>query len=65
MENVIDSTGAGDVFNGVLAACLADGEDIETACQRANVAAAIKVGRRYILNSIPTKTEIDNYSPSR
>ena len=65
VENVIDSTGAGDVFNGVLAACLADGEDIKAACQRANVAAAIKVGRRYILHSIPKKTEIDNYSPSR
>jgi len=47
----------------VLAACLADGEDIATACQKANVAAAIKVGRKYILHSIPTKTEIDKYTP--
>ena len=27
----------------------------------ANIAAAIKVGRKYILDSIPTREEIDNF----
>lgn len=61
VENVVDTTGAGDTFNGVLAACIAGGLNLQTACERANVASAIKVGRKYILNSIPFKEEIDNY----
>ena len=59
VEKVIDTTGAGDTFNGVLCACLSEGADIKTACQTANIAAAIKVGRKYILNSIPSRTEIE------
>ncbi|MBO5415082.1 MAG: ribokinase [Clostridia bacterium] len=61
VKNVVDTTGAGDTFNGVLAACIAEGVDIETACRRANVASAIKVGRKYILKSIPTKNEIEKF----
>ncbi len=65
VDSVIDTTGAGDTFNGVLAACLADGADIRTTCQKANIAAAIKVGRRYILHSIPTKKEIDEFTENK
>ena len=61
IKTVVDTTGAGDTFNGVLAACLAEGEELKTACQRANIAAAIKVGRKYILKSIPTREEIEQY----
>ena len=57
-ERVVDTTGAGDTFNGVLAACLSEGADIKTACKKANLAASIKVSKKYILNSIPTKNEI-------
>ena len=57
----MDTTGAGDTFNGVLAACLADGDDIKTACEKANVAAGIKVTRKYILDSIPTREEIEKF----
>ena len=60
-ESVVDTTGAGDTFNGVLSACLAEGDGLSEACERANVAASIKVGRKYILNSIPTREEIENY----
>ncbi|MBE5751825.1 MAG: ribokinase [Clostridiales bacterium] len=59
VEKVIDTAGAGDTFNGVLCACLAENADLKTACQTANIAAAIKVGRKYILNSIPSRTEIE------
>lgn len=59
ISSVVDTTGAGDTFNGILAACISNGEDIASACQKANSGAAIKVGRKYILNSIPTKNEIE------
>lgn len=61
VQNVVDTTGAGDTFNGVLVACLANGENIKTASKKANVACAIKVTRKYILESIPFKEEIDNF----
>ena len=61
VENVVDTTGAGDTFNGVLAACIAGGLNLQTACERANAASAIKVSRKYILNSIPFKEEIEKY----
>ena len=61
VQTVVDTTGAGDTFNGVLVACLANGEDIKTACEKANVASAIKVMRKYILESIPFKEEIDSF----
>ncbi|MBQ4269614.1 MAG: ribokinase [Clostridia bacterium] len=60
-KRVVDTTGAGDTFNGVLAACLADGVGIEAACEKANIAAAIKVSRKYILDSIPFQKEIETY----
>ena len=61
VKTVVDTTGAGDTFNGVLAASLANGLDLLTACKSANVASAIKVTRKYILDSIPTREEIENY----
>ena len=61
VAKVVDTTGAGDTFNGVLAVCIANGMDLQTACQRANIASAIKVSKRYILDSIPTRGEIEKY----
>ena len=61
VEKVVDTTGAGDTFNGVLAVCLAEGLDIKKACEKSNIASAIKVTRKYILESIPNREEIENY----
>lgn len=61
VEKVVDTTGAGDTFNGVLAVCLAENMDMESACERANTASAIKVTRKYILDSIPTRKEVEEY----
>ena len=58
---VVDTTGAGDTFSGVLSACIANGEGIEQACRTASIASAIKVSRKYILGSIPSKEEIDSF----
>ena len=56
----VDTTGAGDTFNGVLAARLAEGETLEGACRAANVAAGLEVTRRYVLPAIPTRSETEN-----
>lgn len=61
IEKAIDTTGAGDTFNGVLAAATAEGFDLKNACEVANVAAAIKVTRQYVLNGIPFKKDIKDY----
>jgi ribokinase len=53
-----DTTGAGDTHAGVLVADLATGSPIETALQRANVAAAVAV-TRYGPATAPLRTEVD------
>jgi ribokinase len=55
---VVDSTAAGDVFNGALAVALTEGQPIETAIRFANAAAAISVTRRGAQSSAPTRREI-------
>lgn len=55
----VDTTGAGDTFNGVLAVCLAEGMDMENACRYAVTASGISVGRKYVLNAIPYREEIE------
>ena len=59
VEIVVDTTGAGDTFNGVLAACIANGMDLQKASKKANLASGIKVTRKYILDSIPFKEEVE------
>lgn len=55
----VDTTGAGDTFNGVLAVCLAEGMDLVIACRYAVIASGISVGRKYVLNAIPYREEIE------
>ena len=62
---VVDTTGAGDTFSGVLSACIANGDSLEAACHTASIASAIKVSRKYILGSIPTKEEIFKFRKER
>lgn len=55
----VDTTGAGDTFNGVLAVCIAEGMDLKKSCSYAVTASGISVGRRYVLNAIPYREEIE------
>ncbi len=55
----VDTTGAGDTFNGVLAVCIAEGLTLEKACRYAVTASGISVGRKYVLNAIPYRKEIE------
>ncbi len=61
VQTVVDTTGAGDTFNGVLTACIVIGMDIKSACETANVASALKVQKKHVLDGIPTKKEIENH----
>ena len=55
----VDTTGAGDTFNGVLAVCLAEGMDMKTACRYAVTASGISVTKHCVLASIPKRNEIE------
>ncbi|MDM3872615.1 ribokinase [Porticoccus sp. W117] len=57
----LDSTGAGDVFNGVLASCLAKSEDLFSAARTASAAAAISVTRHSAQGASPTEAEIKDF----
>lgn len=61
VQKVVDTTGAGDTFNGVLSACMASGIDIKSAVKTANVASSIKVTKMHVLDAIPTKEEIEKH----
>ncbi len=54
----VDSSGAGDVFCGVLTACIALGSDLDTAIAQAQRAAAIAVCRAGCFAAFPTAAEL-------
>ena len=58
----VDTTAAGDVFNGVLASAVASGKPIKEAIDHAQRAAAISVTRLGAQPSAPTLDEIANYT---
>ncbi len=57
--DVVDTTGAGDCFNGVLTAGLADGLPLEPAVRRAVVAASLSVTRPGARGGMPSRAEIE------
>lgn len=60
----VDSTGAGDTFNGVLASGLVEGRALVDAVRRAVVAAALAtrvVGAR---DGMPTSSVLDSFGPA-
>jgi ribokinase len=57
----IDTTGAGDVFNGALAVGLAEGKSLLEAARFASAAAAISVTRLGAQTSAPLRKEIDKW----
>lgn len=61
----IDTTAAGDVFNGALAVALAEGMPLIDAVRFANAAGAIAVTRMGAQPSAPTRKEIDKLAQSK
>jgi ribokinase len=61
----VDTTGAGDVFNGTLAVALAEGKSLLEAARFASAAAAISVTRLGAQTSAPRRKEIDRLLATR
>ncbi len=61
----VDTTAAGDVFNGTLAVALAEGQPLEKAVRFANAAAAISVTRLGAQPSAPSRIEIEEMLAAR
>jgi ribokinase len=57
----VDTTGAGDSFNGALAYALCEGLEIEEACRFANVVGAISVTKLGAQTGMPTKKEVEEF----
>ena len=62
---LVDSTGAGDCFTGVLAAALDRGTDLGQALARANAAAALACSRPGSQRSAPQGAETDDFLAAR
>jgi len=61
----VDSTAAGDIFNGGLAVALAEGKECQDALRFAAAAAAISVTRVGAQSSVPSRSEVDDFLKSR
>ena len=59
LVETIDSTGAGDAFNGALACAVAEGVPLKSAIERANAAGALATTGRGAQESMPTKDDIE------
>ena len=58
----VDTTAAGDAFNGAFAVALAEGADLDRAVRFATTAAAISVTRHGAQPSMPTRAEVDEFA---
>jgi ribokinase len=61
----IDSTAAGDAFNGALASALLEGHDPVRGATWASAVAAISVTRRGAQPSMPTRAEVHAFLKER
>ena len=60
-DQAVDTTAAGDAFNGALAVALARGESLSQAVRYANAAGAITATRLGAQPSLPTREELDHF----
>lgn len=63
--NPVDTTGAGDTFNGALAVAFAKGEEMEQAISYANAAAALSVLHFGAQGGMPDATAVKNFLNER
>lgn len=58
LVEAVDTSGAGDCFNGALAYALHEGKDLFEAAQFANAAAAVSVTRKGTMDSMPELADV-------
>lgn len=58
--DIVDTTGAGDTFNGGLASALVRGENLQDAIKFANKAAAISITKLGAQSGMPTLEQLEN-----
>jgi ribokinase len=58
---VVDSTGAGDAFNGALAVALSEGEPLRQAVRFANYAGALCATKPEVVAALPRRAEVDEF----
>lgn len=63
--DAVDTTAAGDAFNGALGAALAGGTALEAALRFASAVAALACTRRGAQPSLPTRAEVDRFLAAR
>lgn len=61
LDQVVDSTGAGDAFNAALAAALLDGQALREAANYANVVAGLSTTRANTIPSYHTRQEVSQF----
>ncbi|MGP4040815.1 ribokinase [Gracilibacillus sp. D59] len=59
--DVVDTTGAGDTFNGALAVALAEGYPLTKAVTFANAAAALSVSKLGAQGGMPTREQVEQF----
>lgn len=59
--DAVDTTAAGDVFNGAFATALAEGQAVPLAARFANAAAALSVTRPGAQDSVPSREAVDRF----
>ena len=57
--DAVDTTGAGDTFTGAFCVALAEGKSVRDAVCFGNAAAGISVTKYGVVESIPTREEVD------
>ncbi len=65
MNAVVDTTAAGDTYNGAYAVAVAEGLTIEAAMRFASAAAGISVTRRGAQSSIPNRADVEQFLASQ
>ena len=65
VDKIEDTTGAGDTFNGNVAACLVEGYSFTDAIIRAQYASSMKVQKKGAQDGMPYKEELEKYIVNR
>lgn len=61
VENIVDTTGAGDTFLGSFALKLSENSTMEEAISYANICAGLKISKMGAQTGMPKKSEIEKY----